>query len=716
MTGVIATIPRTQFLSPTGAPLAGGTLTTYLAGTTTLEATYQDQALTIKNQTTITLDATGSCALWLDPAKSYKFLLKNALGVTQPGWPVDDISGASNLTSLEPTLGQYAKLSKLATPEGAKLTGFGSRNVHEKLSEDPSVLDRDTPANGEDDDTPAFSAAAKDAITAVLEAIGSTVQRAPVGRVKVPAGTYRLLSFVDTGGADIEWMLDPGAVIGGIENLPGIVRVGTIRHSRPMTHGTFDTAVGHAVIVGSPADTPPSVLGISSPSELGSYPDGDSVGQFVANTAPPPLFTLTAPAYTGNTVSCPMPVDVRRLRVGMIIDTAHDPKYRGEITGWAANGSSITVSGWYQLGGGGGAPPSGVDAYVNAITKIFGGNTIAVLTPASHAKKAAVHEFDMVNNQGHSARTYSTDPGSAQTWGADSVNIGQYTATAAFTARGNWWNDYIAASGAPGSTGFQVVGLQDIGFHHRNGRGIAYYSTMNEIMSFAVMANGCMEVGRQDAAQATFIDLHSSGNANDFDARIAVSGGTVASGGGTITYTAASHQFNGPLVTGNVFPGASNVNSLGLPSNLYTQLFAASGTINTSDRRAKDLIQDADAAALRAVAKIEFKQFKYKDSITAKGDSARWHFGVIAQDVQAAFELEGLDPFAYGLLCYDEWPDEWVDHPAEYRDSAILDAAGKPQQILVREAWRQKVRDAGNRYGVRYDELFALKLAAIAAS
>ena len=120
MTGVIATIPRIQFSNALGLPLAGGKLTTYLAGTTTPEPTYQDQGLTIKNPTTITLDATGSCVLWLDPEKSYKFLLKSAVGVTQPGWPVDNISGASTIETLT---GVFAKFTDLSKPDGADAVG-----------------------------------------------------------------------------------------------------------------------------------------------------------------------------------------------------------------------------------------------------------------------------------------------------------------------------------------------------------------------------------------------------------------------------------------------------------------------------------------------------------------------------------------------------------------------------------------------------------------
>ena len=53
--------------------------------------------------------------------------------------------------------------------------------------------------------------------------------------------------------------------------------------------------------------------------------------------------------------------------------------------------------------------------------------------------------------------------------------------------------------------------------------------------------------------------------------------------------------------------------------------------------------------------RVEYVQFRFNDAVEKEGDGARWHFGVIAQRVKAAFEAEGLDPFAFGILCYDEW-------------------------------------------------------------
>ena len=122
-----------------------------------------------------------------------------------------------------------------------------------------------------------------------------------------------------------------------------------------------------------------------------------------------------------------------------------------------------------------------------------------------------------------------------------------------------------------------------------------------------------------------------------------------------------------------------------------------SGTINTSDLREKELRQDGiEDAVLRAWGKVNYSQSKFKDAIQKKGDGARWHFGLVAQQVKEAFESEGLDAFAYGLLCYDEWQDEF---------EMIGDGEGnfiKGEKII---------KPAGNRYGIRYEEALALECA-----
>ena len=55
-----------------------------------------------------------------------------------------------------------------------------------------------------------------------------------------------------------------------------------------------------------------------------------------------------------------------------------------------------------------------------------------------------------------------------------------------------------------------------------------------------------------------------------------------------------------------------------------------------------------------------FKTFKWNDAVASKGDNARIHAGVIAQDVEAALIAKGLDAADYAFWCLDTW---WKRRP-----------------------------------------------------
>jgi hypothetical protein len=103
-------------------------------------------------------------------------------------------------------------------------------------------------------------------------------------------------------------------------------------------------------------------------------------------------------------------------------------------------------------------------------------------------------------------------------------------------------------------------------------------------------------------------------------------------------------------------PSADNIMTCGSSGFRWTTVYATTGTINTSDANQKEQIADLTASELAVARRIKglFKTFKFKDAVAAKGDGARIHVGVIAQDVQAAFAAEGLDANRYGLFCSDE--------------------------------------------------------------
>ena len=92
----VAQLPPTlvfKAFDNTGLPLSGGLFYSYIAGTTTPQATYPSSSEVTPNTNPIVLNARGECALWIDPTLSYKFNLTDANGNQIPGWPVDNVQG-----------------------------------------------------------------------------------------------------------------------------------------------------------------------------------------------------------------------------------------------------------------------------------------------------------------------------------------------------------------------------------------------------------------------------------------------------------------------------------------------------------------------------------------------------------------------------------------------------------------------------------------------
>ena len=159
----------------------------------------------------------------------------------------------------------------------------------------------------------------------------------------------------------------------------------------------------------------------------------------------------------------------------------------------------------------------------------------------------------------------------------------------------------------------------------------------------------------------------------------------------------------------SVSPETTESVSLGKANRLWAQLFASTATINTSDEREKTSIASPEEALMRAWGKINFKVFQFKDAVEKKGIDARLHVGVIAQEVKAAFESEGLDATRYGLLCYDKWEDEYEDVEVIDEPEVIAaDGTVTPAQTHVEH---RLVTPAGDRYGIRYGEALALECA-----
>lgn len=163
---------------------------------------------------------------------------------------------------------------------------------------------------------------------------------------------------------------------------------------------------------------------------------------------------------------------------------------------------------------------------------------------------------------------------------------------------------------------------------------------------------------------------------------------------GDATITAQSTQIlRVSKATATVCPNTTKAYSLGKANMLWTEVFAETGAINTSDERMKANIGDPSEALMRAWGRIGFKVFQFKDSVAKKGADARIHVGVIAQQVREAFAAEGLDADRFGLFCYDKW---------DARPAEIDPETGEEIEPAV---------EAGDAYGIRYEEALALECA-----
>jgi hypothetical protein len=160
-------------------------------------------------------------------------------------------------------------------------------------------------------------------------------------------------------------------------------------------------------------------------------------------------------------------------------------------------------------------------------------------------------------------------------------------------------------------------------------------------------------------------------------------------------------------LNGNIQAGADNTQSMGTASFRWSEVFAATGTINTSDARMKTEVRAFTAqeiAAAKAMAK-EIGAYKWLGAIANKGEKARSHIGLTVQRAIAIMEQNGLNPFDYGFICYDKW---------EASETTLPAAFGQPE--------RKEVHAAGDGYSFRYDELnmflargFEARLAALEA-
>ncbi|EPX4282861.1 hypothetical protein ACW0LR_004167 [Citrobacter freundii] len=181
------------------------------------------------------------------------------------------------------------------------------------------------------------------------------------------------------------------------------------------------------------------------------------------------------------------------------------------------------------------------------------------------------------------------------------------------------------------------------------------------------------------------------------DAGILVTTATGTKGATLSSYDGktSSGNPNGDLKIGGYngfMPDTDNTTVLGYTSHRWSVVYAATGTISTSDETLKVKTPATNENAEREAANEIRKniiRYKFTDAIKLKGEeSARVHFGVGAQTVGSILTKHGLKPEDYAFWCKDEW---------EASSQIIINPETLEEVVTV--------KPAGVRYGIRYDEL-----------
>jgi len=202
---------------------------------------------------------------------------------------------------------------------------------------------------------------------------------------------------------------------------------------------------------------------------------------------------------------------------------------------------------------------------------------------------------------------------------------------------------------------------------------------------------------------------------------------SIGSGDVNLNFNASSNAMY-PISDPTTGALSDNVIDLGAATARFDDIYATNGTIQTSDRNEKQDIEVLTAAetAVAVACKGLLRKFRWIDAVEEKGDDARIHFGIIAQDLQDAFTAEGLDAGRYAMFISSTWWETQTDVPAVVAVDEVLDEDGNvvTEVVEAKDAYtRTDTFDTlaeapegateRTRLGVRYPELLAFIIGAI---
>jgi hypothetical protein len=630
-----------QFFDNSGNVLSGGKIFTYAAGTTTPLATYTGISGTIANTNPIILDASGRVpeAIWLTDGSAYKFVIQTSASVQLGVWDNLNMSVGASAVSYTPA------------GSGAVVT-----TVQAKLRETASVKDFGAVGDGVANDTAAIQLA----INTGLD-------------LEFPAGTYLANNLT------------------GSTNFQRFRALGTVRITKN-ANGTLLTHSGN---------------------------DVEFVGIGFRGDAAAPVYTGDGVVLSGNNarlINCgsrwcpgiPLKITGNHAQIYGTCDIYQTTDT--SATGWdVVIGVSGTATLYHELHGIYSSQLTGGIKLIDTGNHSIHGGQFGRLYIAAGTKPSGVNGGQTVGARINGPTETVTCEMSNATFSSNMLGTGTFTfasgtancvldlsnvfADAAVLVNNGNQNNLMLRNGTTAEPSTLLFGpstsLAKLKFD------ISDLTKQWRFFGSTVIPNA--QAYRQFAVDgATLYSIAGMSGANNNVGLGADAGGytNVASGVGGV-YAIVNGTTIAQFYASGLRPQADGTLNLGSASQRWNTVYATTATINTSDVRAKQDIADLSAAEKRVAVALKgmIKTFRFKDAVQLKGTHARIHVGVMAQEVIAAFQVEGLDAMRYSLICYDEW-----DATGE-----ILNEDGTIHTPAV---------TAGNRYGIRYEELLSFIISA----
>ena len=255
-----------------------------------------------------------------------------------------------------------------------------------------------------------------------------------------------------------------------------------------------------------------------------------------------------------------------------------------------------------------------------------------------------------------SARTYTT--GGAG--GNHKLQLETAGATSVFTTAGIYSNSDVAGIGA----------YLELGRSKGTALGAVTAVALNDILGEIRFAGTNGTAANSAASIAGYVDgAVSGGGANDMPGRLVFSTTADGASAPTTRLTIASNGDFRVVNTGFFHPVTDNAVSLGLSGFRWSAVWAANGTIQTSDERAKADITNATLGSdfIKALRPVSYRWIEGGKRDTGERDEdnnyiyesvsgTRTHWGFIAQEVKQAVDDAGVD-FGGWVLTDKDDPD-----------------------------------------------------------